>query len=157
MYLNCIMLIVQMIENIAMLLLKNKWQLHPAGCRVSKLKVRNILLCSSFSLLCFSDSEQTTAKLWQIQPFPAIVNINGLHSKSQHTHFVNNPNSDSIACKIIPCSVCMCVCVFGGVGGGSDQFEQSCQFGLIGLWSVLERVTAFSKWHFADLNPDIPP
>lgn len=46
--------------------------------------------------------------------------------------------------------------VLGGVDK-SDWFEQSCQFGLIGLWRVPERVTAFNKWHFTDLNPDIPP
>ena len=56
--------------------------------------------------------------------------------------------------------VCVCVCVWWWWLGGadeSDRFEQSCQFGLIGLWSVPERVTAFNKWHFTDLNPDIPP
>lgn len=56
--------------------------------------------------------------------------------------------------------MCMVVVVVVGFWGGvdkSDWFEQSCQFGLIGLWSVPERVTAFNKWHFTDLNPDIPP
>lgn len=33
----------------------------------------------------------------------------------------------------------------------------SCQFGLIGLPSVQERLTVFDEWRFTHLNLDIPP
>lgn len=79
---------------------------------------------------------QTTAKLWQMHSSLTIVNISGFWTKNQHSCIWNHLTT----CKIIPC-----------------RASVSCQFGLIGLPSVQERLTVFGEWRFTHLNLDIPP
>lgn len=58
--------------------------------------------------------------------------------------------------------VCWCVCVYECVWTDkSDRFEQSCQFGLIGLWCAGAcgggGGGGVHKWHFTDVSLHIPP
>lgn len=83
-----------------------------------QLKVRHYFTqYSSISPLCFSDSEHTTAKLWQMQLSTDVVNINDLHTKSKHAGFVNNPKCDSIACNPMHSACCVYVCEGQGRAG----------------------------------------